>query len=315
MHEHDRSYRLLFAQPQMIEALVREFVPEPWVEGLDFSTLDRVNATYVDPHLDKKEGDMVWKLRRNDGAPVYFYLLIEFQSRSDRFMAVRLMCYISLLYLDLIDRGELAPGKRLPLVIPLVVYNGDRRWRAPLELAELIEQVGSAAEAYVPRLRYRVIDQGAYALKDLERREGLASVLFWLERNRNQRLVHRVAERLKSLLGKPEDASLRRAFAGWIDLVLPGKRLGKIPESLSLEEFGNMFEKRVQEWSREIRREGMEKGEKKGEAKLLLHQLERKFGPLDAQTRARVRKGKSERLLEWGERILAAERLEQVFGD
>jgi hypothetical protein len=295
----------------MIEALVREFVPEPWVEGLDFSTLDRVNATYVDPHLEKKEGDMVWKLRRKDGEPVYVYLLIEFQSRSDRFMAVRLMCYISLLYLDLIDRGELASGKRLPLVIPLVVYNGDRRWRAPLELAELIELTEPAAEAYVPRLRYRVIDQGAYALKDLERREGLASVLFWLERNRNQGLVHRVADRLKRLLGRPEDASLRRAFAGWIDLVLPGMGLGKIPETVSLEEFGNMFEKRVQEWSREARREG----EKKGEAKLLLRQLERKFGPLDADTRARVRKAESDRLLEWGERFVTAERLEQVFGD
>jgi hypothetical protein len=76
-----------------------------------------------------------------------------------------------------------------------------------------------------------------------------------------------------------------------------------------------MFEKRVQEWSREIRREGMEKGERKGEANLLLHLLERKFGPLDAPTRARIRRAGSERLLEWGERFVTAERLEQVFGD
>ena len=104
MHEHDHRYRLLFARPQMIEALVREFVPEPWVERLDFSTLERVNASYVSDSLKRSEGDMVWKLRRRDGTPVYVYLLVEFQSRADRFMAVRIMGYVAALYLDLIAR-------------------------------------------------------------------------------------------------------------------------------------------------------------------------------------------------------------------
>ncbi|HBL27467.1 MAG TPA: hypothetical protein DD490_11585 [Acidobacteria bacterium] len=36
----------------------------------------------------------------HDGAPVYVYILIEHQSRVDRFMAVRLMAYIALLYQD-----------------------------------------------------------------------------------------------------------------------------------------------------------------------------------------------------------------------
>ena len=67
MHEHDRSYRLLFAQPRMVEDLVREFVPEAWVERLDFSTLERVNASYVFRRMKRREGDMVWKLRRRMG--------------------------------------------------------------------------------------------------------------------------------------------------------------------------------------------------------------------------------------------------------
>lgn len=125
MHEHDRSYRLLFAQPRMVEDLVREFVPEAWVERLDFSTLERVNASFVSTKLKRRESDMVWKLRRRDGAPVYVYLLLEFQSSVDRFMAVRLMAYVALLYQDLMDRGELTPDGLLPLVLPLVVYNGD----------------------------------------------------------------------------------------------------------------------------------------------------------------------------------------------
>ncbi len=88
-----------------------------------------------------------------------------------------------------------------------------------------------------------------------------------------------------------------------------------------------MLEERVREWSRNLRQEGqqrgmekglkqgLKKGRQEGEANLLLRQLERKFGPLDPKTKARIRKAKAERLLEWGERILTAERLDQVFGD
>jgi predicted transposase YdaD len=307
MHEHDHRYRLLFARPQMIEALVREFVPEPWVESLDFSTLERVNASYVSDSLKRREGDMVWKLRRRDGTPVYVYLLIEFQSRADRFMAVRIMGYVAALYLDLIARRELAPGRRLPLVIPLIAYNGVRRWRSPLELSELIEVFEPAAEAYVPRLRYRVIDEGAYSAEELERREGLAALLFWLKTQQGRAMVQ-APPRLKKLLAKDGDPAMYRAFLIWL-----GYDPAAVPESLNLKEFSEMWDRTVERWQQEFREEGWKAGEKKGEAKLLLRLLERKFGPLDPRTRARIRRAGPDRLLEWGDRMLTAERLEQVF--
>jgi len=316
VHEHDHSYRHLFARPQLIEELIREFVPEPWVKDLDFSTLERVNATYVSAGLKRSEGDMVWKLRRRDGTPVYVYLLIEFQSRNERFMAVRLMSYVASLYLDLIDRKELAPGGRLPLVIPLVVYNGVRRWRAPLELSELIEPVEPAAEAYLPRLLYRVIDQGTYAPEDLEKREGLTALLFWLK-SQGAKGPRRVHSRLRKLLARADDPALYRAVLVWL-YVEARQDPSRIPEILSLEEFSDMWAKTFEKFEREVREEGWKagerQGEKQGEARLLLRLLERKFGPLDARTRARIRRAGPDRLLAWGERVLTAECLEEVFG-
>jgi len=79
-----------------------------------------------------------------------------------------------------------------------------------------------------------------------------------------------------------------------------------------------MLAKRVEEWNQELREEGrllgLEEGLQKGEATLLLRQLTLKFGPLDTQTRERVRSADAESLLTWGERVLTAERLEDVFG-
>jgi hypothetical protein len=308
---HDHSYRHLFARPELVEGLVRELVAEPWVEGLDFASLERVNATYVDAHLKKKEDDMVWKLRRRDGSEVLVYLLIEFQSRIEHFMAVRLMSYVAALYLDLISRGELAPKRQLPLVIPLVVYNGAGRWRAPRQLSALIEPVEPAAKAYVPHLLYRVVDQGAYAPEDLEKREGLTALLFWLK-SQGAKGPRRVHARLKKLLAKANDPALYRAVLVWL-YVERGQDPGKIPEILSLEEFSGMWAKTFEKYDKEVREKVREKERTIGEATLLLRLLERKFGPLDRQTRSRISKAGSERLLEWSDRILTAERLEQVF--
>jgi predicted transposase YdaD len=341
--QHDLSYRSLFSHPRLVEELVRGFVQEPWVDNLDFKTLKRVNVSYVSSKLKKREGDLLWKLRLRHGAPVFVYLLIEHQSRVDRFMAVRLMAYIALLYQDLVKEGELTPDGKLPLVIPLVLYNGEARWWAPQELAELIEQGDGTAEPYVPRLRYRVIDEGRYSLKDLADRESVASQLFWLEKSRSRKALSRGTGRLVPLLSGPEDGPLRRTVLVWIEQVLMPRRRRRrpVPEALGLEEFKIMLEKRVEEWNRELREEGrllglkegrregrqegrqeglqkglqkgIQKGRQEGEAVLLLRLIEHKFGRVDPKTRKRVQGADAERLLAWGTKVLTAERLEDIF--
>ncbi|NEX17756.1 MAG: transposase [Halochromatium sp.] len=58
---------------------------------------------------------------------------------------------------------------------------------------------------------------------------------------------------------------------------------------------------------------GIEQGERKGEAKLLLRQMERKFGPADVRLRQQIQEADAETLLEWSDRILTAESPEAVF--
>ncbi len=316
MRPYDQSYRLLFSQPRMVEDLVRGFAGEPWIEQLDFSTLERVNASYVSDTLKEREGDVVWRLRHRDGSPIYFYFLIEFQSEVQRFMAVRLLAYVALLYQDLLARKELTPSGELPLVLPIVLYNGEDRWWAPLELSELIQAVPEEAQPYVPRLRYRLIDEGSYSPEELEGRKNLAAALFGLEKSRRRDDLKRWLGHLAGWLRRPEDAELRRAFVVWFEAVFLNSRSRvEIPEVPGLEEFEAMLAKRVAEWSRELREEGREAGRQEGEAHLLLRVLETRFGPLDERTRTRVLSAGAERLMEWGERFVFAERLTDVFGD
>jgi len=60
--------------------------------------------------------------------------------------------------------------------------------------------------------------------------------------------------------------------------------------------------------------EGREEGRVQGEAALLLRQLERKFRPLPESARQRVATADAETLLAWGERLLDANSLDEVWG-
>ena len=59
--------------------------------------------------------------------------------------------------------------------------------------------------------------------------------------------------------------------------------------------------------------QGLEQGLRKGEAELLKRQLEHKFGPLSDELRRRIDEADAKQLLLWGERVLTAERVEEVF--
>ncbi|HBL31733.1 MAG TPA: hypothetical protein DD490_33335 [Acidobacteria bacterium] len=65
----------------------------------------------------------------------------------------------------------------------------------------------------------------------------------------------------------------------------------------------------VLDWTRQWQ----EAGRRRGGAELLLRQAERKFGPLGTHDRLRIELAPQERLLDWGERLVMARCLDEVF--
>ncbi len=142
--EHDESYKQLFSNAVMVQQLLEGFVPGEWLERLDFSSLEPVPSSFVSTDHRQRHSDVIWRLRSRTGERwLYIYLLIEFQSRPDVYMAVRIMTYIGLLYESLLKESprEDAPGEPglLPAVLPLVIYNGRQRWARAQSLSELVE--------------------------------------------------------------------------------------------------------------------------------------------------------------------------------
>ena len=312
MSDSDSLYHRLFSHPGMVEELVREFVPEALAAGLYFPGLQRVNPKF---HIGRRsarrrEGDVIWRLPTREGADIYLYLLMEFQSDSEWWMAVRTQVYQGLLWQQVIDEKKLKAGARLPPLLLLVLYNGVRRWNAPTETAELIAlSPDSALWPWQPHTRYYLLDIGAFPKDELARRSSLAALLFRLEQPHS-------SEELKELLGEVigwfrqhEDFErLRGLFAELVHEALAGLGV-KTPLSEDLLEMKTNLSTLGETW----KQQWLAEGRVEGKAEALLCLLAERFGAVAPPWRKRIRDAKLATLDRWFKRAIVAHDLSSVF--
>jgi hypothetical protein len=304
--KHDHGYKALFSEPKMVEDLLRGFVPGEWVERLDFSSLEKASGHFISEELLGREDDVIWRVRIREGGWLYIYLLLEFQSSPDRWMALRIMVYVGLLWQDLIKQKKIGSGETLPPVVPVVLYNGEAPWTAPTELEELITHV-EGLQAYRPKCRYLLLEEQKLASDELESMRNLAAALFRLEQSRTAQDIKVVLESLVEWLSEPEQASLRRAFLSWIrQALLPARLKGvPVPEVAELSEVRDMLQERVIEWTKQWKQEGEAKGKR-----AMLKLVERRFGELTPEQRERVEAADLEEL---ADRLLEAQSLDELL--
>ena len=261
-HPYDAAYKLLFGSPEMVASLLRDFVPESFVAELDFATLERCSGSYVTDDLRERHTDMLWRLRWKGDTWCYLYILLEFQSTVDAWMAVRVLGYTALLWQDLIRTGRIREGERLPPVFPLVLYNGGGRWTARQDVAELLPPLTGPLAQYQPRQRYFLLEESQVPEEALRAAGSLAGLLLRLERVRKPEELLPLIDHVIACLRGPQYRRLSRAFAVWIRRVVL-ERAGMTPPGMpvnDLLEVRAMLADRVAQWKDEYIRQGVLQG-------------------------------------------------------
>ena len=253
---HDSGRKDIFGHKQVVVDFLRGYVHQPWVQSVDFDSLERVNSSYVHEADQQRIGDVVWRFRLKDGGGwVYTYLLLELQSKIERHMALRMMVYVGLLYQDLIKQKQFGPNGLLPAIFPAVIYNGKRPWNAPLKLSELITPVPEPMRAFVPNMSYYLLDEGR--VQPLAP-DNILSAIIEMERAPDAKQLSAALERARKLLDASGNQSLGRTLLAWLKRVVlrfmaPGLKLDQLNY---LEELQTMLAENVIMWTQKWKQEG-----------------------------------------------------------
>jgi len=319
-NEYDSSYKFLFSTPELVRDLIIGFIPDEWLHSFDYSTLEKVNASYVSEDLKQREDDIVWKVKVG-GEWVYLYLVIEFQSSVDQYMALRMMVYQGLLYQDLIKRGEVLKDGKLPPILPIVLYNGNQRWTVATDVFDLIPAVPGLVEQFKPRSKYLLIDENVYTDSDLASLKNLVAAVFRIEHPSSPESIRALLTMLNDwLIDRPD---LRRMFALWIRATLMRKSEYGIllPQVHDLQELNVMLAEKLEEWAlgyiaegkAEGKAEGVQEGMAKGEMLALQKLLAKRFGAIPADITAKIAIANLEDIERWFDNAIDASQLSQVF--
>lgn len=247
----DRGYKLLFSHPNMVEYLIKSFVKEEFISEIDFSTLKLIKNSFVTKTFRNRESDLIWKVKIS-GKKSYIYLLLEFQSTVDKFMSLRLLTYIGLFYEHLLKRRKKI--EKLPPVFPIVLYNGDVRWTAPLEMEELIDIPFHAIKPYIPKFKYYKIAENEFSYEALLEIENLVSSLFLIETS-EVKLLADIIVKILHILRKEVNTELQRDFGLWLRGILRKKKVDIDLDKLDEMEVRPMLLANLEKFEQEIREE------------------------------------------------------------
>ena len=260
----DPVYKRLYTFAEMVADLLRSLFPDDAL-GADYGSLRKLPAEYVADDFRQRRGDAVWRLRAAAAAGGWLHVLVmlEFQSRNDPSMALRVLEYTAMLYRELVREG--GRDGLLPPVLPVVLYNGESPWRSATQVGDLVAATGPALSAFQPSQRHVVLDERHAAADDPRLRELTRAVLL-LEQSRSAADLANAAGLLSRRLGASGGgrAELRQAFADWLGILARRLEGDAEPErplgGASLEEVRMTLEERVAEWPKPYIRQGREEG-------------------------------------------------------
>ena len=288
----DPAYKLLLAQPRMVEDVVCGFIAPEWCGQLDFSTLTQVNAEYIGADLHRRIGDMVWRVgfepgSSSGGPPLangerpYLLLLFECQSTVDPDMAFRMYEYVYLLHRHLRNNGTVKAEGRAPPVLPVVVYNGERPWTAagaragPVAAPETAGWIGNEAWAYALLDERERADEGADLMGSRLPPDNRMTTLIGLEASPVEARARLLVEAFERYPGE-EEKGLREGYHARVRP--PGGRYGDVglPSFEEMErglqarrggkEMATLMEARTREFEERAVARGREQGIAQGRA-------------------------------------------------
>lgn len=325
---HDAFFRSIFGDPAHAAAVLQTILPPQVAAHIDWPSLQPVHASMVSKELAQLHGDLLFKARLRDGREAFLWLLFEHQSRVERWMSWRMTEMVFDFLRHWLDGHP--DAEYLPAILTVLLYQGTRPWRAPTSLLELTDLSPEARRDLAPHLlsfSFVLDDLCAAEDKDID-----ARLMGPVPRLTLGLMKHYKSPEVMAFITQHAD-DVRTLYASeygrlWLSRLLGYLRmvhsvvgrdaLIRFLTALVGEEFEPTMltfdELAAQILGPRDQAYGFEQALKRQRA-LLLRQLGQRFGAVPEAIAERVTRASADDLDRWGDRLLDAASLDELFAD
>jgi predicted transposase YdaD len=312
LHIHDIGYKNLFSVNALFRQLIEGYIEGDWKSLLNFEKALKIETEFILPDFAKKDADVVYRVPlKYEEKALYLCVLIENQSTVDPIMAFRILLYVASIWNDFYknsdEKERLRKSYRFPPVLPIVVYNGERKWTAATELKELVS-AGEVFKEWIPNVRYHFINAGGMKEEELDKRNNGLSAVFLMEKpiESYKELEDRL-EKVREYLKNDPNQEVLEAVLKWLfwnfGEEISNEKLDDIAQEwenthLKQKEIDTMLKTNIQKYKQGIKQEGIKEGELKGLRLGIIQVLEgRHLGEISRGLTQKLENLRDERLL------------------
>jgi len=278
---HDQLVKKVLENPIAARELMEEYLPASFKQLVDLSTIKVEKESFIEEHLTKRLSDLVLSVKTKDNEKAFVYSVIEHQSSSDYFISFRLLKYSLLLLERHIDKQA---KNKLPLICPLVIYHGARKYQAPRNFWQLFSHPELAKEFIAGN--YNLLDLNSMQDNDINYEKHLSIILYMLKHVHQRDKLKLIEDIFKNcqpaiLIDKKQDFIYTKLILWYCDSKISADKKQEVRkiilDNLPNEKDGvNVMKSIADTYIEEGEARGEEKGKAKGIEQTAINMLKQK---------------------------------------
>ena len=317
---HDGYFKQMASDPAVAADIIRALLDPVVAAAIDWSTLEPMPTESKGTDGSTSRADLIYRVKLR-GREAFIIVLLEHQSTPDAMMLWRLLLYMVERWRRWLKKHRGA--RYLPPIVPIIIYNGQRPWSAPLDFQSLFRRCPPAVldplRPYLPDFRVLLDDLTRTDDAQIEADHTLALAivgLLSLKHGHGGDYGPITALLARHIPAAKRAAGGREALDCTLDYVYHHIRDPAVFQQIAEElepEAAEVYMGLAEALRREGREEGRQEGREEGRDEMFFLALTHKFGAVPDDVAARIRGATDEQRGRWFGRIFVAQTLGEIF--
>jgi hypothetical protein len=229
---HGTFLRQLLSHQPTASAFFKVLIPENMQKLLDITALEISKDQFIDSELEHQLSDMLFRVYCKDYMSAYIYLLFQHKGNPEPLMSYLLFRYMERIWEQTINQDLIG---HLPLIIPVVIYNGSTPWNVATQFSKLFGS-NSELSLFLPDFQYIMCDLSHISEFDFSDSKILETGMHLLKSIHDNDFEDQLPHLLNPLKQFIDDNYIKRFLAYVVEYICGSSRMSENDIEIAMDE-------------------------------------------------------------------------------